>query len=109
MADEFKALIAKVATGASLTRQEAAAAFDRMMSGEATPSQMGALLMALRVRVETVDEITGAVTTMRAKMLGMKEWAQVWVGRIHPVPSIPSGSTLFLEQLPLQRSVALER
>jgi anthranilate phosphoribosyltransferase len=72
MADEFKALIAKVATGASLTRQEAASAFDRMMSGEATPSQMGALLMALRVRGETVDEITGAVTTMRAKMLGVK-------------------------------------
>ncbi len=72
MADEFKTLIAKVATGASLTRQEAASAFDRMMSGEATPSQMGGLLMALRVRGETVDEITGAVTTMRAKMLGVK-------------------------------------
>ncbi len=71
MADEFKALIAKVATGASLTREEAAGAFDRMMSGEATPSQMGGLLMALRVRGETVDEITGAVTTMRAKMLGV--------------------------------------
>jgi anthranilate phosphoribosyltransferase len=72
MADEFKALIAKVATGASLTREESASAFDRMMSGEATPSQMGALLMALRVRGETVDEITGAVTTMRAKMLAVK-------------------------------------
>jgi anthranilate phosphoribosyltransferase len=72
MADDFKALIAKVATGASLTREEAAGAFDRMMSGEATPSQMGGLLMALRVRGETVDEITGAVTTMRSKMLGVK-------------------------------------
>src|SRR5476651_24706 len=71
MADDFKALIAKVATGASLTRAEAASAFDNMMSGEATPSQMGALLMGLRVRGETVDEITGAVTTMRAKMLGV--------------------------------------
>jgi anthranilate phosphoribosyltransferase len=72
MADDFKALIAKVASGASLTREEAAGAFDRMMSGEATPSQMGGLLMALRVRGETVDEITGAVTTMRAKMLNVK-------------------------------------
>ena len=72
MADEFKSLIAKVATGASLTRDEAANAFARMMSGEATPSQMGGLLMALRVRGETVDEITGAVNTMRAKMLGVK-------------------------------------
>jgi anthranilate phosphoribosyltransferase len=67
--DEFKALLAKVATGAALTTEEAAQAFDRMMSGEATPSQMGALLMALRVRGETVEEITGAVRTMRAKML----------------------------------------
>jgi anthranilate phosphoribosyltransferase len=72
MADDFKSLIAKVATGAHLTREEAANAFDRMMSGEATPSQMGGLLMGLRVRGETVDEITGAVTTMRAKMLGVK-------------------------------------
>ena len=69
MTDDFKALIAKAATGASLTREEAARGFDRMMSGEATPSQMGALLMALRVRGETVDEITGAVTVMREKML----------------------------------------
>ncbi|MBI2717114.1 MAG: anthranilate phosphoribosyltransferase [Rhizobiales bacterium] len=72
MADDFKALIAKVATGATLSREEAANAFDRMMSGEATPSQMGGLLMALRVRGESVDEITGAVTIMRAKMLGVK-------------------------------------
>jgi anthranilate phosphoribosyltransferase len=43
-----------------------------MMSGEATPSLMGGLLMALRVRGETVDEISGAVTTMRAKMLAVK-------------------------------------
>src|ERR1041385_2399402 len=70
--DGFKGLIGKVATGAELTVQESASAFDRMMSGEATPSQMGALLMGLRVRGETVDEITGAVTTMRAKMLGVK-------------------------------------
>jgi anthranilate phosphoribosyltransferase len=66
--DDFKALIGKVATGAALTREESANAFDRMMSGEATPSQMGGLLMALRLRGETVEEITGAVTTMRAKM-----------------------------------------
>jgi len=66
--DEFKGLIAKVASGALLSREEAALAFDRMMSGEATPSQMGGLLMGMRVRGETVDEITGAASTMRAKM-----------------------------------------
>lgn len=67
--DNLKPIIAKVATGATLSRDEAASAFDAVMSGEATPSQMGGLLMALRVRGETVDEITGAVSAMRAKML----------------------------------------
>jgi anthranilate phosphoribosyltransferase len=67
--EQFKALLAKVATGTALSREEAAHAFDRMMSGDATPSQMGGLLMALRVRGETVDEITGAVAAMRARML----------------------------------------
>jgi anthranilate phosphoribosyltransferase len=69
LAVDFKGLIGKVATGAQLTREESADAFEQMMAGEATPSQMGALLMALRVRGETVEEITGAVTTMRGKML----------------------------------------
>jgi anthranilate phosphoribosyltransferase len=66
---DFKALLAKVAGGNALTRAESEAAFEVMMSGEATPSQMGGFLMALRVRGETVDEITGAVATMRAKVL----------------------------------------
>src|ERR1700674_4031051 len=67
--DDLKSIIGKVATGATLSRDEAASAFDIIMSGEATPSQIGGLLMALRVRGETVDEITGAVSAMRAKML----------------------------------------
>src|SRR3978361_1207746 len=70
--DQLKGLSAKAASGQSLTRDESSLAFDRMMSGEATPSQMGGLLMALRVRGETVDEITGAVSAMRAKMLRVK-------------------------------------
>ena len=70
--DAFKPLLAKVATGAALSRAEAETAFDDMLRGEATPSQMGAFLMALRVRGETVDEITGAVAAMRGKMLGVR-------------------------------------
>jgi anthranilate phosphoribosyltransferase len=65
---ELKPIIAKAADGNPLSREEAKTAFDIMMSGEATPSQIGGLLMALRVRGETVDEITGAVMTMREKM-----------------------------------------
>jgi anthranilate phosphoribosyltransferase len=66
---EIKGLIGQVASGATLSREMAYEAFDSMMSGEVTPAQIGALLMGLRVRGETVDEITGAVTAMRAKML----------------------------------------
>lgn len=66
---ELKPLIAKVANGESLNREQARQAFDVLMSGEATPSQIGAFLMALRVRGETVDEIVGAVSSMRARML----------------------------------------
>ncbi len=68
MAD-LKPIIAKAAAGTALTRAEAREAFDIMMSGEATPTQIGGLLMALRVRGETVDEIGGAVEVMREKML----------------------------------------
>ena len=67
--EAFKPILAKVATAASLSRQEASDAFDAMLSGEVTPAQMGAFLMALRVRGETIEEITGAVAAMRAKML----------------------------------------
>jgi anthranilate phosphoribosyltransferase len=68
-AADLKPLLAQVAAGRSLSESEAEAAFDIIMSGNATPSQMGALLMALRVRGETVDEITGAARIMRAKAL----------------------------------------
>lgn len=67
MAD-LKQYIAIVADGTSLSQEQARDAFDVIMSGEATPSQIGGFLMALRVRGETIDEITGAVEVMRSKM-----------------------------------------
>ncbi|WP_137156117.1 anthranilate phosphoribosyltransferase [Rhizobium sp. FKL33] len=68
MAD-LKPYLAKVAAGQPLAADDARAAFDIIMSGGATPSQIGAFLMGLRVRGETVEEIQGAVSTMRDKML----------------------------------------
>jgi len=68
-ATELKLLMQKVATGASLTEQETREAFETMMSGVATPVQMAAFLMALRVRGETIPEITGATRLMRERML----------------------------------------
>ncbi len=66
-AGDLRPLLAEVASGRTLSEAEAETAFDIIMSGNATPSQMGALLMALRVRGESVDEITGAARIMRAK------------------------------------------
>ena len=68
----FPRFIAKVAEGQSLTADEAAEAFAIMMSGEASAAQMGAFLMGLRVRGETVEEITGAAQAMRAKATTVK-------------------------------------
>jgi len=67
-ANELKRLIQKVATGATLEAAEIRSALEIMTAGLATPAQMGAFLMALRVRGETVDEITGAAELMRSKM-----------------------------------------
>lgn len=66
MSDQLKPLIA-AACERPLTREEAEAAFTILFEGEATPSQIGGLLMSLRTRGETVDEYTAAATVMRAK------------------------------------------
>lgn len=74
--DDFKPFIAKVATGASLAREEARDAFDTILSGGVTNAQAAAFLMALRVRGETVEEIAGAVGAMRGKMLKVQAPAE---------------------------------
>jgi anthranilate phosphoribosyltransferase len=66
---ELKRLMQKVAAGASLDEDEMAGALETMTSGAATPVQMAAFLTALRVRGETVPEITGACRLMRQRML----------------------------------------
>src|SRR5438045_7417252 len=72
LADDLRPLLAQVAAGSALSEPEAEAAFEIIMSGNATPSQMGAFLMARRVRGETVDEITGAARIMRSKALAVE-------------------------------------
>jgi anthranilate phosphoribosyltransferase len=71
-ATELNRLLQKVAKGASLDEEEMATALDAMSSGIASPAQMSAFLMALRVRGEAVAEITGACRLMRSRMLGVE-------------------------------------
>jgi anthranilate phosphoribosyltransferase len=69
---DLKPLLAHVAQGRSLSESQAEAAFEIIMSGNATPSQIGAFLMALRVRGETVEEIAAAARIMRAKAVAIE-------------------------------------
>jgi len=69
---DLKPILSRIAAGETLSEDDAALAFDIIMSGQATPSQIGALLMGMRLRGETVPEITGAARTMRAKALAVK-------------------------------------
>ncbi len=64
----LKPVLARLAQGETLSVAEAEEAFGIIMSGEATPAQIAGLLMALRVRGETVAELTGAVRAIRARM-----------------------------------------
>jgi anthranilate phosphoribosyltransferase len=64
-----EAIDAIVNQGRSLSEEEAAAVMEEIMSGEATPAQLAAFLVALRLKGETAEEITGMVRVMRAKAL----------------------------------------
>jgi anthranilate phosphoribosyltransferase len=68
----LKTVLARLAAGERLAESEAEAAFGMIMAGEATPAQIAGLLMAMRVRGETVAEMTGAVRAMRARMLAVE-------------------------------------
>ena len=70
--DRMKLLLARVASGESLAVAEARDAFEIMMSGDATPAQVGGFLMGLRVRGETVDELVGGAQVLRERMVTVR-------------------------------------
>lgn len=65
----MKPVLARLGRGERLSAAEAEVTFGIVMDGAATPAQIGGMLMAMRARGETVDELTGAVTAMRARMV----------------------------------------
>jgi anthranilate phosphoribosyltransferase len=71
-ANAIQAAIRKLAGGDALSGDEARLAFELVMSGEATPAQMSALLVALRVKGETEAEVAGVVQAMRSAMVRLK-------------------------------------
>lgn len=67
--DDIKDAIRTVVDGGVLDREAAGRAMDQIMTGAVTPAQIGALVTALRMRGETVEEIAGFATTMRRHAL----------------------------------------
>ncbi len=65
----IQASLARLLDGHDLTRDEARATMDSIMCGEATPAQIGGYLVALRIKGETAEEITGSAEAMRAHVL----------------------------------------
>ncbi len=73
----MKEYLAKVARREALTEEEAGAAMATIMDGQATPAQIGALLLGLAVRGETEDEVVGFARTMRAKAVQLRSQGAV--------------------------------
>ncbi len=72
MTDLVKAALATIVEGGTLSMDEARAAMGEVMDGEATPAQLSALLMGLRMRGETVDELAGFAAAMRDRVVPVK-------------------------------------
>jgi anthranilate phosphoribosyltransferase len=68
----MQAMLARLLDGHDLTREEAREAMNTIMSGEATPAQIGGFLVALRLKGETADEIAGCAEAMRAHVLAVR-------------------------------------
>ena len=68
----IKEAINTLVSGKSLSFEQAAGVMEEMMSGEATPAQIGAFVTALRIKGETVKEIAGLASVMRAKSVRVK-------------------------------------
>src|SRR5687767_15578086 len=69
MSEHVRAALAAVVDGRSLDIEEARLAMGAVMDGDATPAQLAALLVALRMRGETVDELAGFASAMRERVL----------------------------------------
>ena len=69
MSEQFRTLLGRLAAGEDLTREQAALAMSVIMDGHATAAQVGAFLMGLRAKGETVDEITGCAEAIRSKSM----------------------------------------
>jgi anthranilate phosphoribosyltransferase len=84
----IKEAINKIIGGQNLTESEMEIIMLKVLAGESTPSQVGAFLSALRMKGETVDEITGAARALKSKLTPLKKkpsWPPAKQGTKEPV------------------------
>ncbi|MEO5918983.1 MAG: anthranilate phosphoribosyltransferase, partial [Candidatus Limnocylindrales bacterium] len=91
MSDAVRAALASVIEGGTLDLEEARRAMGSVMDGEATPAQLAAFLVALRMRGETIDELAGFASAMRDRVLRV----EAPVGTIDVVGTGGDGSGTF--------------
>jgi anthranilate phosphoribosyltransferase len=91
MSEQLRAALTTIVEGGTLTLDEARLAMGEVMDGEATPSQLAALLMGLRMRGETVDELAGFASAMRERVVRV----EAPVGAIDVVGTGGDGSGTF--------------
>src|SRR5512143_2352119 len=72
MPTTFRDILLKLCRREDLSRDEAREAFEAIMSGQATDAQIGGLLVGLAAKGTTVEELVGAATVMRQKVLPVK-------------------------------------
>src|SRR5471030_2784416 len=72
MSDEFKPLLARLADGATLIEEDAEAFFSACLRGEPTPAQIAAAVTAMRLRGETLGEITACARALRRSALTLE-------------------------------------
>jgi anthranilate phosphoribosyltransferase len=93
--------IAKAAEGKHLSESEMIEVMDYIMEGNASPAQIGALLIALRMKGETVEEITGAARVMRDKVSRVPTLARASARRwLTPLAPAATGRGLSMYPLP---------
>jgi len=94
--------LTKIVAGENLSQSDTAAVFQQIMSGDATPGQIGAVLAALRVKGETAEEIAGAALTMRELSTKVAVNSDHWLTPAEPA-AVAASCSIFQPPPPLSR------
>ena len=98
---DIQTAIKTVIDGRDLTKQEMTAVMQQIMTGECTPAQIGGFLVGLRMKGESVDEITAAATVMRKLSTVVKVGNEFLVDTCGTAVTLPQAALIFLRRVQL--------